>query len=122
MEDVFENSKNGSINNINNTVIQTRFPHDVQTMRRYYHGGVKSIVMNLPQPKIRLVDNHAYVSVRQCIADFLGNSFYPQQPSLKQTDVQQNLTDCVLMKDITERAIEKNPNRSHHDIVVLLAV
>ena len=122
MEDVFENSKNGSINNINNTVIQTRFPHDVQTMRRYYHGGVKSIVMNLPQPKIRLVDNHAYVSVRQCIADFFGNGFYPQQPSSKQTDVQQNLTDCVLMTDITERAIKMNPNISHDDIIVLLAV
>ena len=33
MEDVFENSKNGSINNINNSVIQTRFPHYVHTMR-----------------------------------------------------------------------------------------
>ena len=32
------------------------------------------------------------------------------------------MTDCVLMKDITERAIKNNLNRSHDDIVVLLAV
>ena len=122
MKDIFEKSKNDSIYNIKNSVIKTRFPHDIHTMKRYYHGGVKSIVMNLPQPKIRLVDNHAYVSVRQCIADFFGNDFYPQQPSLKQSDLQRNLTDCVLMKDITERAIKNNRNRSHDDIVVLLAV
>ena len=122
MKDVYENTKTGSIYNKKKSVIKTRFPHDIHTMNRYYHGGVKSIVMNLPQPKVRLVDNHAYVSVRQCIADFFGNGFYPQQPSLKQTNVQQNLTDCALMKDIIERAMKKNPNRSNDDIVVLLAV
>ena len=53
---------------------------------------------------------------------FFLNAFYPQKPSLKQTNVQQNLTDCVLMTDITERAIKMNPNRSHDDIIVLLAV
>ena len=53
---------------------------------------------------------------------FFGNGFYPQQPSLKQTDLQHNLTDCVLMKDIMERAIMNNKNRSRDDIVVLLAV
>ena len=95
MKEVFQNSKNDSGYNIKKSIIKTRFPHDIHTMKRYYHGGVKSIIMNLPQPKVRLVDNHAYVSIRQCIADFFGNGFYPQQPSLKQTDLQHNLTDCV---------------------------
>ena len=122
MEDGFPNYKNGSIDKTKNSIIKTRYPHDVHTIRRYYHEGVKSIVMNLPQPKITLVDNHAYVSVRQCIADFFGNGFYPQQPSSKTTAEQKKLTNCVLMKDITERAIKSNPNISHDDIIILLAV
>ena len=43
--------------------ISTRYPLDEATIRRYYHMGPHSILQNLPQPNVTLIENHAYVSL-----------------------------------------------------------
>ena len=43
--------------------IATRYPLDESSMRRYYHMGPNSILQNLPQPNVTLIENHAYVSL-----------------------------------------------------------
>ena len=50
--------------------LSSTYPLDESTIRRYYHDGRNSILRNLPQPNVTLIDNHSYVSIRQCIADF----------------------------------------------------
>ena len=42
--------------------------------------GRNSIVTNLPYPEIKVLDDHAYVSIKDCIADILGFGFPLDSP------------------------------------------
>lgn len=51
----------------------TRIPNKVNDLRRFYLEGAHSIVKNLPYPEIKDdVPGHSYVSVIDCIRDFLA--------------------------------------------------
>ena len=102
--------------------ISTRYPLDEASIRRYYHVGPNSILQNLPSPNVTLIDNHAYVSLRQCIADFLGKGNHINGICQNAKDSQQFLTDSSIARKVNERAIACNRGISQDDLLVILGI
>jgi hypothetical protein len=44
-------------------------------MRSLYVLGKDALLPNLPRPPVTIIDNHAYVSLKDCVADLLGHGF-----------------------------------------------
>ena len=59
-------------------MVRTRLTTTDSDFRNRYLRGVRYICKILPLPNVSILDNHLYVSVRQCIADYLGNGIYHQ--------------------------------------------
>ena len=59
--------------------LRTTFPVNDAALRNMYMVGKDSIVNNLPRPNVKLIDGHSYVSVRQCIANFLASGRMPKK-------------------------------------------
>ena len=51
----------------------TSIPTTASCIRCRYVEGKYSIIRNLPYPPVQVVDGHAYVSLRDCVADILAN-------------------------------------------------
>ena len=52
--------------------IVTNVPTTNTSLRQTYINRKYSIMKNLTRPKVTLLDNHSYVSICQCIVDFLS--------------------------------------------------
>jgi hypothetical protein len=44
-----------------------------KSLRRFYVDGRFSINNNLPRPTVQLLDDHSYVSIKDCLFDFFGH-------------------------------------------------
>lgn len=53
------------------------FPTSYAEVRRIYLDGQHSINRNLPKPIPTMLVNHSYLSILDCIADFLGHGMHP---------------------------------------------
>jgi hypothetical protein len=67
------------------TLWRTRLPTSGGAICKLYVRGKHAILPNLPRPKVQMVGSHAYVSLRDCIADLLGHgcsvdTITPRQP------------------------------------------
>lgn len=72
-------------------VHSTHIPKSWNDLRRHHLQGKRSIVKNLPIPKVQEdIKNHSYVSLIDCIRDFLGHN---------------SLSDIALVDDTTVDAI-----------------
>ena len=56
-------------------------PCSSQLMRSLYMKGKNAILPNLPRPSVRLIDEHAYVSLYDCVADLLRHGLDVQHIS-----------------------------------------
>ena len=54
-------------------VIETAFPTTPAKIRNLYLEGARSICSNIPTPNVRIIGGHAYISIRECIADILAH-------------------------------------------------
>ena len=119
-------TKNMKMENVDDesvkSYISTKCPVTESEMRRFYYGGVNSIVQNLPQPSVNLYKRHAYVSIRQCIADFLGKGNLPDSIDDQVYNVQRKLSQSIAARDVYLRAVNRNPTLSPHEIMVILGV
>ncbi|MFN9978418.1 MAG: hypothetical protein ACK53Y_00820, partial [bacterium] len=59
----------------NKSLWTTKIPTSPNDMRSLYVAGKHSIIQNLPRPSVTELTNHAYVSLRECVADLLGHGF-----------------------------------------------
>ena len=59
-------------------ILKTRIPETYAELQNKYIEGIHSFHYNLPYPKVHKVNKHTYVTVRQCIADFLSHGYCPQ--------------------------------------------
>ena len=57
---------------IQNT-LQTHIPTTSQMIHSIYVKGKHALLPNLPHPMVTLINNHAYVPLKDCISDFLAN-------------------------------------------------
>ena len=69
-----------------------------------------------------LIENHAYVSLRQCIADFLGKGYHTNEISQKANDLQQFLIDSNIAMQVLKRAIACNRETSLDNLLVILGI
>ena len=53
----------------------TQIPTTASLIRKYYVEGTYAILPNLPRPKVQMLGDHAYVSLRDCVADLLAHGF-----------------------------------------------
>jgi hypothetical protein len=51
----------------------TRIPCSPQEMHSLYMKGKDALIPNLPRPTVQIVEEHAYISLRDCVADLLGH-------------------------------------------------
>ena len=51
----------------------TRIPQSAPDLRSLYLVGKDAIIPNLPRPNVTIVSDHAYVSLKDCVADLLGH-------------------------------------------------
>ena len=75
-------------------------------MCRYYHIGPNSIVQNLPQPNISLIEDHSYVLVWQYIADYLGKGYTTPQNFNEYKTIQHNPHDSLMAQKVYQRAMK----------------
>jgi hypothetical protein len=61
--------------------LKTILPCTAQLMRSLYVKGKNAILPSLPRPSIRMIGDHAYVSLRDCVADLLGQGLKVQHIS-----------------------------------------
>jgi hypothetical protein len=54
---------------------RTKIPTSPQEMRSLYTRGKYAIISNLPRPSVQSLSSHAYVSLKECVADLLGHGF-----------------------------------------------
>ena len=92
--------------------ISTRYPLNNSTIQRYYIKSPNSIIQSLPQPNVTVIENHSYVWVRQCIADYLGKGNYPNGIALKPKNCQQILTHSKVASEVYDRGITCNRETS----------
>ena len=102
--------------------ILTRIPDSDADLRRWYTIGSHSILQNLPHPKITILDNHSYVSVKQCIADFLGKGYAPDKVSDVNKDRIRRLVDSPIAHQVYNRARNYNKGVDPSDLIVLMGV
>jgi hypothetical protein len=55
------------------SVWKTKFPTSVNDIRSFYLKGKYAMLPNLPRPSVHEVSNHAYVSLKDCVADILAH-------------------------------------------------
>ena len=103
-------------------IILTRIPDSDANLRRWYTVGSHSILQNLPHPKIRIVDNHSYVSVKQCIADFLGKGYAPEKVGDVNIDRIKKIVDSPIVHQVYNRARNYNKGVDPSDLIVLMGL
>ena len=103
-------------------IILTRIPDSDADLRRWYTKGPHSILKNLPHPKINIVRNHSYVSVKQCIADFLGKGYSPEKVKDVNMDRIRRIVDSPIAHQVYNRARNYNKGVDPSDLIVLMGV
>ncbi len=57
----------------NDVLWRTKLPMSPKDIRSLYISGKQAIIPNLPRPSVASLPNHAYVSLKECIADLLAH-------------------------------------------------
>ena len=70
---------------------------------------------------MRVIHNHAYVSIRDCVADFFGKGTFPRKVTDSFEVIQRSITDSNRAKYAYDKAIKCNPNVDPDNLVVILA-
>ena len=102
--------------------ISTRYPSNNSTIQRYYIESPNSIIQSLPQPNVTVIDSHSYLSVRQCIADYLGKGNHSNGTAFKPKDCQRLLTDSKIASVVYDRGMKRNRETCKDDLLVNLGI
>ena len=85
-------------------MIRTRLASDDAEFRCWYLRKVRSISNNLPFPNVSMLNNHSYVSVRQCIVDYLGKDNLPSTILSKSSEIQTETFHSFFLKNKKKRS------------------
>ena len=104
--------------------ISLDLPINDACIRQTYLTGSNSIMKNLPIPSVKVVENHSYVSVRECLSNWL---LFNNTPSyISNNNVTHNtverIGECKIAKQIYRRALKVNKNHPNEDIYCVLAI
>jgi hypothetical protein len=89
----------------NNPEWRTKIPTCMKEIRNFYVRGKNAILPNLPKPSVTVISNHAYVSLKDCVADILGHGL---DLDIIMSDDQINyvslLSECQVAQEIYENS------------------
>ena len=111
-----ETSKSNGDDN-NEATFETIIPTTDSALRNIYMVGSSSILKNLPRPKVGIVDEHSYVSIRQCIAQFFASGKMPQECSKTELKKIMSISDSNVRKEVYARAVKANHNISADNLI-----
>ena len=109
-------------NGVDKKSLCTFIPNSDAQLRKMYISGERSIVKNLPLPNIQIIDNHSYISIRQCIANFLASGKMPHKVNTLKKNGVRCITESKMAKYAVDRAQKANSTVSPENIVTLLAM
>lgn len=98
---------------------KTLIPTNPSDMRRQYWEGKQSFLCNIPYPTIHSVDNHAYVSLRECIRNRLAFGF-PLENLQTSEDRHDVPIRTVMEADASQAVIQRCKNAYDEPVLVLL--
>ena len=104
------------------TSLQTYLPKTDTELGNIYLVGIKSIVNNLPRPTIKLVHNHSYVSIRQCISHFLANGKVAHKISFLKPTTKRYITDSDMAISVARRGFDANEDVDPKDAMIILVL
>jgi len=102
--------------------ISTRIPFTESEFARIYLRGPNSILQNIPQPRVTIIEGHSYVSVKQCLCNFLSMGHYPGKITYDKSKVIRNISDSHSANQVLIRAAKANPSVPKEDILVVLGM
>jgi hypothetical protein len=87
----------------------TKIPTSVHLIRTFYIRGKHAVLPNVPRPEVKMINNHAYVSLIDCVADVLGHGL---PLDIIKTDTATHtvaqLSECKVAKEIYSRAVNNS--------------
>ena len=104
------------------TSLQTYLPKTDTELGNIYLVGIKSIVNNLPRPTIKLVHNHSYVSIRQCISHFLANGKVAHKINSLKPTTKRYITDSDMAISVARRGFDANEDVDPKDAMIILVL
>ena len=113
------NNMDTKVNSDINT-ISTRIPSSESEFARIYLRGPYSVLQNIPHPDVTIVQGHSYVSVKQCLSNFLSLGHYPAVISKHKTKHVRNISESKMAMEVMQRALRANPTVLSDDLVVVL--
>lgn len=89
------------------TTLETKVPSTPSQVREMFIKGSHAMVPNLPRPTVRLLGDHAYVSLKECIQDVLARDVVLEPIcSGMPNPIVSKLSECKAAKPIWEAAYE----------------
>jgi hypothetical protein len=107
----------------------TTLPTTVAKLRRVHTDGTYSMNVNLPKPSTKMLENHCYVHIADCILDFLGHGKHslldfrcnPLLSSPVQNDIFKSQYGLSMVEQMTKRH-SKFPTSDSFPLIVVLVV
>ena len=98
----------------------TPIPTTPQMIRSIYVKGKYALLPNLPHPDVRNVMNHAYVSLTECIRDFLANGYDTEcfEATKPPDGTVSRLADSEVLQAMYKKALSLHGDATE-DLVVL---
>ena len=106
----------------NNSQFETVIPTTDSALRNIYMVGYSSIWNNLPRPKVCMIDDHSYISIRQCIVQFFASGKMPQNVSKDEVKNVTSLPDSNARKEVYARALMANQHVPIENLIVLMGI
>ena len=105
-------SRNRTSNTSTNDQIVLDIPVNDACIRQRYLTGKNSIMKNLPTPNVIVIKDHSYVSIKECLCNWLMIKETPDY--IKEKDRKRKTIDCItqskVAKQIYRRALKMNKN------------
>ena len=117
-------SRNITSNTSTNDQIVLDIPVNDACIRQRYLTGKNSIMKNLPTPNVIVIKDHSYVSIKECLCNWLMIKETPDY--IKEKDQKRKTIDCItqskVAKQIYGRALQINKNETNEDVLSVLAI
>ena len=94
------NSNTNGCDIINDEIV-IDIPTDDASIRKRYLTGKNSIIKNIPKPKVMVVDKHSYVSIKECLSNYLILNRIPTLiPTLYKND---KMIECITQSNVAKQ-------------------
>ena len=101
--------------------LTVRLPESYAEIRNKYIEGVNSFESNLPYPKIHKIRKHTYVTVRQCIADFLSHGYNPKHIPSQSPEIITSIAQSKRAQQILFNSKKNKHFNNTYDVIPLMA-